>query len=114
MTEPAGSPSKTCFVTIGATAGFDALLSAALEASFLDSLRDHEYTDLLLQYGNEGVAIFNDFISKSEPGSKTRKGIRVNGFAFNDLGLGQEMRTAKGEHGVLEGVVISHAGMLSS
>ena len=110
MAECTRRPSKTCFVTIGATAGFDALLSAVLETSFLDCLRDYEYTDLLMQYGNEGAAVYDDFVSKSVSEEKPRSGIKVNGFAFNDLGLGQEMRIAKGENGALEGLVISHAG----
>ncbi|KAI9813616.1 MAG: N-acetylglucosaminyldiphosphodolichol N-acetylglucosaminyltransferase catalytic subunit alg13 [Pycnora praestabilis] len=100
-------PKKVCFVTIGATASFDSLLKAVLDHSFLETLRDAGYTDLLLQYGKEGQAIFNDFFQYRDVQGC---GISIDGFDFNRKGLGQEMRAAKGEGTSVEGVVISHAG----
>ncbi len=107
------TPSKVCFVTIGATASFDRLLKAVLEKSFLEALHDENYTDLVLQYGKEeGKAIYDDFIASERDNVKQNVGIEITGFDFNAHGLGQEMRRAKGDAkiGSEEGLVISHAG----
>ncbi|KAI9735855.1 MAG: N-acetylglucosaminyldiphosphodolichol N-acetylglucosaminyltransferase catalytic subunit alg13 [Cirrosporium novae-zelandiae] len=102
---------RLCFVTIGATASFNDLLSAALSRPFLEALFQAGYTDLLLQYGKEeGQHIFEDFIHTHPKGTDGQYGLNINGFDFNKRGLGQEMRAAKGEQGRREGVVISHAG----
>ena len=101
---------KLCFVTIGATASFDALIAAALSQEFLGTLREAGYTDLLLQHGDEGRKRFEDFIVQHRRDSPERQGLNLNGFDFNRKGLGREMRSAKGENGAVEGVVISHAG----
>ena len=105
------APRKVCFVTIGATASFDALLKAVLTRIFLETLEKLGYTDLILQYGKDGLSILDRFRESEENGSKTDSKINISGFDFNKQGLGQEMRVAKGENGDLEGVVISHAGM---
>lgn len=101
---------KICFVTIGATAAFDSLIEAALSPSFLGALQASGYTDLLLQHGEEGGAILNNFNAASRTGSKAQYGLTISGFDFNKEGLGQEMRAAKGRNGGAEGVVICHAG----
>lgn len=101
---------KLCFVTIGATASFDSLIAASLSQDFLRTLRDAAYTDLVLQYGNEGQKIFEDFVIKHRLDSTERQGLNINGFCFNKRGLGWEMKEAKGGEGAQEGVVISHAG----
>ncbi|KAI9787969.1 MAG: N-acetylglucosaminyldiphosphodolichol N-acetylglucosaminyltransferase catalytic subunit alg13 [Candelina submexicana] len=110
MTLDNARPRKLCFVTIGATASFDALLSAVLNRRFLETLRDTGYTDLQIQYGKEGRMIFDDFIAEHGHGEKTICGISITGFGFNKKGLGQEMLGAKGQRNDKEGVVISHAG----
>lgn len=105
--------SKVCFVTIGATASFDKLVKAVLERSFLQALHDAGYTNLVLQYGKDGgKAIYDGFIATERDGVKRNIGIKVTGFDFNNTGLGQEMRMAKGDPrtGSEEGLVISHAG----
>lgn len=106
------TPSRSCFVTIGATASFDGLLSAIFEGAFLEALRDANYTDLLVQYGQDGKAIFDKFTSENAEGSKERFGLNITGFDFNSRGLGQEMREAKSDKSgaKAEGMVISHAG----
>ncbi|KAI9849809.1 MAG: N-acetylglucosaminyldiphosphodolichol N-acetylglucosaminyltransferase catalytic subunit alg13 [Sclerophora amabilis] len=101
---------RLCFVTIGATAGFAPLISAALDAPFLKSLRDAGYTDLLIQHGEDGSKIFEEFILQHEHGSAGRFGMNINGFDFNKKGLDEEMRAAKGGSGGAEGVIVSHAG----
>ena len=107
------TPGKLCFVTIGATASFNGLLTAVFGDPFLEALRDANYTDLLVQFGKDGKAIFDKFTAGATEGSKERYGLNISGFDFNARGLGQEMRKAKSDAatGKVEGVVISHAGM---
>ena len=99
---------KVCFVTIGATAGFNALIQATLSAAFLEALKASGYTDLRLQYGKDGEKFLKTYQASIEGDA----GIKVSGFDFNKEGLGWEMRACKGEDGETEGVVISHAGTL--
>lgn len=101
-------PRRLCFVTIGATASFNSLISACLESRFLEALSRAGYTNLLIQYGKEGEAIFNRVTS--EIGMSKQTELIINGFNFNRSGLGQEMRAAKGGPNDSQGVVISHAG----
>ncbi|KAI4122006.1 MAG: hypothetical protein LQ347_006665 [Umbilicaria vellea] len=101
---------KLCFVTIGATASFDALIQEVLSDRFLEALRDASYSDLLLQHGMEGGKILEDFRKKSTSKSRQLYDLNIRGFDFNKAGLGQEMRAAKGGNDTTEGVVISHAG----
>ena len=107
-------PRKLCFVTIGATAAFDALIKAALSPPFLAALKISGYTDLQLQHGKDGRLILEEFRESYGAKSEEEHGIVVTGFDFNKQGLGSEMRAAKGEDNRIEGVVISHAGMLST
>jgi beta-1,4-N-acetylglucosaminyltransferase len=102
---------KVCFITIGATAGFNELITAALDDEFLKVLSHHGFTNLLIQYGKEGKAIFEARQKTVQP---QEHGVKLEGFAFNSEGLGAEMRAAKAEKGSLEGVVISHAGQIFS
>jgi len=105
-------PGKLCFVTIGATAPFDSLLTAILSPPFFQALREAGYTDLLIQYGKEGKKIFDEAVSQYPPKSSQVHGLKIAGFDFNRSGLGQEMRAAKGDDhpDSVEGAVISHAG----
>ncbi|KAI9672923.1 MAG: N-acetylglucosaminyldiphosphodolichol N-acetylglucosaminyltransferase catalytic subunit alg13 [Trizodia sp. TS-e1964] len=101
---------KLCFVTIGATASFNALISAVLTQRFLGTLRDCGYTHLILQYGSEGKAHLERF-KDSTTSEEQACGINIDGFDFKNDGLAQEMKSARGREGVgVEGVVISHAG----
>ncbi|KAF2091697.1 glycosyltransferase family 1 protein [Saccharata proteae CBS 121410] len=97
---------KVCFVTIGATAAFDALVEACLQPAFLDALSDAGFTELLIQYGKDGRQLFE---KHREEGMKNRN-IHIEGFDFSKEGLGSQMRLAKGTTEASEGVVISHAG----
>ena len=120
MENVVSEPAKLCFVTIGATAPFDSLLRAVLQPSFLQALQSAKYTELLIQHGKEGGAIFNDFVAQKDCLVEDRVSVTVKGFDFNQDGLGREMRTAKGirstDHGsgTREGVVICHAGMFTT
>ncbi|OCK74954.1 glycosyltransferase family 1 protein [Lepidopterella palustris CBS 459.81] len=101
-------PRKLCFVTIGATASFDSLISACLEPRFLETLSSAGYSDLLVQYGKDGKALFDKLVAEAE--KLKQLGVAIQGFDFNRQGLTEEMRVAKGGPGDSEGVVISHAG----
>ncbi|KAH8701923.1 family 28 putative glycosyltransferase [Talaromyces proteolyticus] len=105
-------PRKVCFVTIGATAPFDVLLSNVLNKSFLEALQQHEYTTLVIQYGKEGRAVFDKFTKKHAPGSPERCGLDIQGFGFKQDGLLREMRLTKSDDKLdsLEGMILSHAG----
>lgn len=106
------TPRKVCFVTIGATAPFDALLSNVLDQPFLEALKTHGYTALLIQYGKEGQAIFDSFTKINPPGSPGRCDLDIKGFGFKSEGLVQEMRSTKANpsQNVVEGMILSHAG----
>ncbi|RMJ23442.1 hypothetical protein PHISP_05695 [Aspergillus sp. HF37] len=105
-------PTKLCFVTVGATAAFTSLLLSVLDQSFLQALHQCGYTHLLVQYGQDGSAMFENFLVRYPPGDPGRHGLAIDGFDFNQEGLGQEMRLAQasppaGRNG---GIIVSHAG----
>lgn len=99
---------KLCFVTIGATAAFNVLIEKCLEPGFLRALRSLDFTDLLIQYG-PGKATFDRGLETLS--SSSDYSINVSGFDFNQRGLDEEIRAAKGGGSCLEGVMVSHAGM---
>ena len=108
-------PQKTCFVTIGATASFSSLIEAVLSISFCAALESHDYTDLLVQYGQDGKDLFEQY--RQTVSSDRHTSLKINGFDLDMAGLGRYMRQAKGvgvsTRGVAEGVVISHAGIVT-
>lgn len=112
MSTNAPMSQRVCFVTIGATASFEALLRATLNPAFLEALEQYGYTDLRVQHGKDGRLILQEFI-----GQRTKEDIsltvNISGFDFNKQGLGAEMQAAKGQIGSRKGVVISHAGITS-
>jgi beta-1,4-N-acetylglucosaminyltransferase len=113
---PENLPRKRCFVTIGATAPFDDLLRALFRPSFLQALHDAQYTELRVQYGREGQAVYEECTKDLMNIAKKGLGIEISGFSFNTDGLAEEMLSAKAhpkfqEKGeAVEGAVISHAG----
>jgi beta-1,4-N-acetylglucosaminyltransferase len=104
------SPRKVCFVTIGATAGFDSLITASLSTPFLEALRALSYTDLRLQHGKDGRSILEEHNNISSVGAGKQE-LNISGFDFKKQGLGVEMKAVKGGSDSVEGVVISHAGI---
>ncbi len=106
MAAQAAAPRKHCFVTIGATANFNGLITNVLAESFHDSLQGLGYTDLNIQYGKGGGWLFDEALR-----NRDTKGLRVTGFDFSPDGLTKPMLVARGRKGDAEGVVISHAGM---
>lgn len=121
MTFATEKPHKLCFVTIGATASFDALIRTCLAPAFLATLAELGYTDLLLQYGKTGERILDELCPPKQPataesesgGLRNVGGVEIAGFDFSAEGLAVPMRAAKGLEGgqqSVEGVVVSHAG----
>jgi len=102
---------KYCFVTIGATASFTALIRAVLSPSFLAGLKAHNYTNLLVQYGADGAYLYRTELGETRKAGQDRD-ITVEGFSLDQSGLGKYMSLAKtgGDGKGQEGVVVSHAG----
>lgn len=109
MSENAQARKKICFVTIGATATFDALITACTQPDFLCALHREGYTDLLVQYGNNRK-LWKEAVAAND--SLDRHGVEVSGFSFRESGITAQMQLAKGDprDGSQEGVIISHAG----
>lgn len=99
---------KICFLTVGATASFSALIEAAVSPAFLTALESQGYTELSVQHGQDGKQLFDKCKANAQKSSK----LTVTGFDLDKLGLGKHMRRAKGAKDADEGVVISHAGMI--
>ena len=111
--------SKTCFVTVGATAPFDGLIKAILEPTFLKALHDANYTDLKVQHGYEGKDNLYSPLSKQAEVLEFCKSsnLKVTGFGFDKDGLDNHIRGAKESaprgpklDNRSEGAVMSHAG----
>lgn len=109
---------KHCFVTVGATAGFNDLVAECLSDSFLRALHSHGYTHLLIQYGREPGAreTLQAFEARNTGGWDTRAnyGLDVEGYDLkdsiaDDMAMAKESKGSKGNRH--EGVIISHAGM---
>ncbi|KAI1260976.1 hypothetical protein F5Y18DRAFT_219452 [Xylariaceae sp. FL1019] len=97
---------RTAFVTIGATAGFRALLEEVISPRFLDTLRSLRYTNLIVQCGPD-----HDYFNAINP--KETKGLSISGFDYApDLAPYYLQASAgKDENGERErGLIISHAG----
>jgi beta-1,4-N-acetylglucosaminyltransferase len=95
---------KECFVTIGATAGFEDLLIAAVSNEVLETLSELGFTNLTIQCGT-----MNQYFSKIKPTDS--RGLRITNFDFKAQGLENEMKRCQARTGVSqEGLVICHAG----
>lgn len=82
---------KICFLTVGATASFSALIEAAVSPAFLTALESQGYTELSVQYGQDGKQLFEKCKANAQASSK----LTVTGFDLDKLGLGKHMRRAK-------------------
>lgn len=110
-------PTKLCFVTIGATASFSALIQAVLDPAFLHALAAHGYTDMLVQYGQDGETLFNEAVERLAVAGGNSN-IKLRGFALDLTGVAGHMRRVQAcdtsSPPSMEGVVLSHAGTSSS
>jgi len=97
MPDPNPKPEKICLVTVGATAPFNALIRAALTPQFLSSLSNHEYTCVVIQYGQLDPQNFTELVSELK--DEEKHGIEIQGF---DFGRGASwsnlLRAVKGDH----------------
>jgi beta-1,4-N-acetylglucosaminyltransferase len=105
---PVGSGTRvgrTCFVTVGATAGFQLLLKEVIEAKFLQTLANHNFTVLEVQCGPD-FAWFSGAVKELEH----TFGVQIRCFDyFRDLK--DHAIQCRGERGVRPaGCVVSHAG----
>lgn len=112
--QPGSRPKKTCFVTVGATASFNAMIREILHQDFLAALKANNYTTLTIQYGRHGDELFRSFVKENENEVLHNYGLTLTGFDFNINGLKDEMCAAKANPSTntAEGLVISHAGKL--
>lgn len=111
MSTPKQGHSRTCFVTVGATAAFPALIEAVISPSFLSALEERNYTHLLVQYSKEGKTLYDRCLQDVST-SDLPTTLQINGFDIDPQGLKQHILRAKG-HGnptADSGLVISHAG----
>jgi beta-1,4-N-acetylglucosaminyltransferase len=112
------SPERVCFVTVGATATFDALIEAVLSKPFVTELLETDFTHLIVQYGKDNLPLF-DRLRLQIP-ADIRSKLKICGFDFKTEGLTDDMiRTRKmfdrRNTTVLkreEGLVVSHAGTI--
>ncbi|KXJ90972.1 hypothetical protein Micbo1qcDRAFT_195801 [Microdochium bolleyi] len=108
---------RTCFVTIGATAGFRPLLEEVASGDFRQKLRSLGYTRLLVQCGPDLEYFKTATSTSSTLGSKdsASDNLQIESFAYTDE-IGKMMQLAgpsaeggeQGRRGY--GVIISHAG----
>jgi beta-1,4-N-acetylglucosaminyltransferase len=95
---------KECLITIGATAKFTELISAALSSECLQKFKDNGFTHLNVQYG-DSKELFETL--KLETGSD----LDIKGFGFKRNGLHNEMSRCQAKEGILQqGLIICHAG----
>jgi beta-1,4-N-acetylglucosaminyltransferase len=100
---------RECFVTIGATAPFRALMDVAISLPFRQSLIEIGYTHLTLQCGSD-LPYCQEKITGDE--WEDLNGLSIRTFDFKKEGLGQEMRVCQAlPETRKEGVVIMHAGL---
>ena len=105
------TPQKICFVTIGATASFTGLIKAVLSADFCRALEAQGYTDLVVQYGQDGKPLYDQCLQNLQTRTRSMS-LKISGFDLDNSGLRQYMIQAKGHNNknASEGLVISHAG----
>ena len=105
---------KTCFVTIGATASFTGLIKTVLGPDFCKALEEQRYTHLLVQYGQDGKALYEQCLHQLNTVQQPTQ-LQISGFDLDKSGLRTYMLQAKGHPPTnpvtaVEGLVISHAG----
>ncbi|KAK3305344.1 glycosyltransferase family 1 protein [Chaetomium strumarium] len=100
-------PGRRCFVTVGATAGFTALLEEVSTPDFLRCLGEHGYRFLDVQCGPD-FALFHQRISNLSDEEKGGVSVQYFGYTPDILGY---ILSCRGEENVRPaGCVISHGG----
>lgn len=102
---------KLCLVTVGATAPFEKLIRQVLSEPFLASLKQHNYTHLLVQYGKDGKPIMDEFLEKNPEECESLHGIGIGGFDFTQNMIPSIIMTVHNPAKEQEqGLMISHGG----
>merc|ERR1712072_1482889 len=83
-TDRLSSP-QTCFVTIGATASFAALIRSALSSHTLSALGKLGYTDLVVQYGQDGQELFDSAMQQVKTAASSSQ-VNITGFDLDKAG----------------------------
>ncbi|KAL2171573.1 hypothetical protein VTG60DRAFT_2406 [Thermothelomyces hinnuleus] len=106
-TEQPSLPGRSCFVTVGATAGFRALLEEVSTAGFLQCLAEHGYTTLEVQCGPDQAVFANRVASLSDD---DKHGVAIHSFGYT-RDMQAHILNCRGQAGVRPaGCVISHGG----
>lgn len=105
----ASSLRRVCLVTVGATAGFRALIDSVLSPEFWQCIASQGFTELHVQCGPNAVSASNQLsLSKDQVPS----GLIIDVFDVKKNLMKEEMILCKKLEGKRElGLVISHAGM---
>lgn len=112
--EKSSANQKHCFVTIGATATFDALIKKVLTPAFIHALIDTKFTHLRIQYGRGNSPLYNQLLEALP--TDLKNDIHIDGFDVRQDGLEADMLLARGhitregERTGPEGLVVAHAG----
>ena len=103
---------RECFVTVGATASFRALIDEVTSNAFLEILSSFGYSHLTIQCGPDLQYVRDCKLSEDKLKElQTELKLEITLFDFNAYGLGEEMKGCKMRpQESTEGVVISHAG----
>lgn len=95
---------KECLITIGATAKFPELISAALSPEALQKFEDNGFTHIIVQYGVSGE-LYKSLIA-APPAY-----LEITGFGFSGSGLHNQIVRCQARPGdAHQGLVICHAG----
>jgi beta-1,4-N-acetylglucosaminyltransferase len=105
----ASSLDRVCLVTVGATAGFKALIDSVLSPEFWQHIASQGFTELHVQCGPDVVSASKQLaLSKDQAPS----GLTIDVFDVKKNLMKEEMILCKRVEGERElGLVISHAGM---
>lgn len=105
---PAPALHRYCLVTVGSTAPFTPLVTAALDPAFLAALIEAGYTRLIIQAGKDAEQFRRAAMRVAHPT------LRIDCFDFVDDLKTVMVMCGKGEAERETGVVICHAGEFPS
>ncbi|KAF2674688.1 hypothetical protein BT63DRAFT_17633 [Microthyrium microscopicum] len=108
-------PQKLCFVTVGATVSFNALIQAVISPAFIQALLNESYTEVRVQYGKDGYEAFVNAVNhvRAMNGDRLPAGLAISGFdlAITARELTKELvKTQSKGQSRAQGACISHAG----
>lgn len=107
--ERQGRKGRCCFVTVGATASFRALLSEISTPQFLQTLQENGYSNLRIQTGWDDWEWFCHRVQKLT--YPELHGLHITTFPITETIKDEMLRTRGALNGQLAGCVIGHCGM---